>query len=691
MKQKFFLLSALLIGILFFSPIKKIKAASDIKIELDGNIIDMPQKAIIKSGRTLVPIRFLAEAQGAEVDWDAENGFISIKKDAREFKMKIGSRLIRKSDSSFFLNDVAPEIINKRTYVPLRAAANLLGIAIDYDNAKRTVMMNSAAAYEAPVSVDILNLSANEDISTLKAVKAQLSEELRLKAAKIKLLTLDSVKYDGYIEDMSSDLNKELTYLPSSKDVGEKIMFLGVYDKDNKLIDGAAKLVKINPQYRITFKGVENGASYNDEVNIIPDINFKAVRLDANIINLTTSKTQNITNLDPEGEFKFKPDYLASGPYSISLSAYDEDGNEHKGETKNFTINVAPHIELSGLPKDGFIDGPVVLSTKRNFDVLSTEYVMYDKVTGNESIIKSLPYGSCTFFPNVDMQGLKEIFVRCTDSAGIKRESERHLVTIKGNSKLLLQGIGPNAVITGDVKLNALSNMPVQSVDYFIVDKNKNERMIAENVPYQKEFVFTPSESDAGNVSIYAKGNLSEGIIKSDAVSFRIYLGKIYSKKALMSKQDFFEFAKKNALKEYLRTDMAASITAAQAILETGWGQSVPVDKYDGKFSNNLFGIKGSSSNGSVTITTSEVYNNVKYTIDDKFRAYKDPYESFKDHTDFLLRKERYQPFRNVMFDAVRGSFAIRRSGYATDPSYSYKLIEIINKNNLLDLDKLSI
>jgi flagellum-specific peptidoglycan hydrolase FlgJ len=136
---------------------------------------------------------------------------------------------------------------------------------------------------------------------------------------------------------------------------------------------------------------------------------------------------------------------------------------------------------------------------------------------------------------------------------------------------------------------------------------------------------------------------------------------------------------------------MSAALQAAQAILETGWGQSVPVDKYSGKFSYNLFGIKGTGTNGSVVSNTWEVYNGVTYRIDANFRAYNSAAESLNDRNKLLLTASRYEPFRAVMYDSTLGAWAIKRAGYATDPQYPAKLLNIIKKYGLLELDRVGI
>ncbi|PKM70365.1 MAG: hypothetical protein CVU93_02445 [Firmicutes bacterium HGW-Firmicutes-18] len=120
-------------------------------------------------------------------------------------------------------------------------------------------------------------------------------------------------------------------------------------------------------------------------------------------------------------------------------------------------------------------------------------------------------------------------------------------------------------------------------------------------------------------------------------------------------------------------------------------GQSLPVDKYSGKFSYNLFGIKGSSTNGSVISNTWEVYNGITYRVDANFRAYNNVQESWDDHKGILLNLDRYKPFRDVMYHSSLGAWAIRRAGYATDPLYPLKLMELIDQHNLKELDRIKI
>ncbi len=131
----------------------------------------------------------------------------------------------------------------------------------------------------------------------------------------------------------------------------------------------------------------------------------------------------------------------------------------------------------------------------------------------------------------------------------------------------------------------------------------------------------------------------------------------------------------KKEMKEY---GVPASITMAQGILESQSGKSRLA--VEGK---NHFGIKCHKD-----------WNGEKILHDDNtaqecFRKYKNPEESFKDHSRFLANRKRYAfLFRLPKTDYEAWARGLKKAGYATDPSYPDKLIYIINKYNLSKMDK---
>lgn len=680
--RNLFILSILLLGLMNTGT----KAAS-LNLIIDGNNVTKSASPIVKNRRTLVPLRFIGEALGKEVLWNNDEKSVTVSDEGTSFKLYIDSKIIDNSDGTLKFTDVAPCIVNRKTYLPLRAIAELMNIGVGYDKASSTVTIDSSVFNPVEDSTTIVGLMPNQTINT----KMNFSFVTNKNFAKAKLLLLDD-KNEGYIQDVKTSAAETLEFLPSLKDEGNKKLVLALYDANGNVIDATGAKINLSVLPRVTYSGVESGGFVQDELKITPDINFIASKMKAIITNLTTGKTETKDNLDPEGEFLFKPSYLDAGSYSIMLSAFDELGREHFGETKTFTMSINPYLNITGVPKDGVISGQVTLNAQRNFDVMRTDYVLRDPLTGQETVIESKSYGACKFFPNINDAGQKEVFVRCIDASGKTMESEHKLVLIKGDSKLILEGVAPGGIVHKYVDLNAVSNVGVNSVNYYIKNlRTGKTKTIAENVPYGQKFRYNVTKDDEGENEISVTGNQIDAFIKGESIKFRIYTGKIYTKQPLMAKDKFLDYTKKIARREFLRTDLSGAITTAQAILESGWGQSVPVDKYTGKFSNNLFGIKGSASNGTVTITTTEVYNNVRYTVDDKFRAYKSADESFRDHTELFFAKKWYTPFRKVMFNDQRGVYAIKRCGYATDPSYPAKLKQIIDKYNLKELDKVNL
>ena len=680
--RNLFILSILLLGLMNM----RTKAAS-LNLIIDGNNVTKSASPIVKNRRTLVPLRFIGEALGKEVLWNNDEKSVTVSDEGNSFKLYIDSKIIDNSDGTLKFTDVAPCIVNRKTYLPLRAIAELMNIGVGYDKASSTVTIDSSTYNPVEENTTIVGLMPNQTINT----KMNFTFVTNKNFAKAKLLLLND-KNEGYIQDVKTSTAEALEFLPSLKDEGNKKLVLALYDANGNVIDATGAKINLNVLPRVTYSGVESGGFVQDELKITPDINFIASKMKATITNLTTGKTEVKDNLDPEGEFLFKPSYLDAGSYSIMLSAFDELGREHFGETKTFTMSINPYLNITGVPKDGVISGQVTLNAQRNFDVMRTDYVLRDPVTAVETVIESKSYGACKFFPNINDAGQKEVFVRCIDASGKTMESEHKLVLIKGDSKLILEGVAPGGIVHKYVDLNAVSNVGVNSVNYYIKNlRTGKTKTIAENVPYGQKFRYNVTKDDEGENEISVTGNQIDAFIKGESIKFRIYTGKIYTKQPLMAKDKFLDYTKKIARREFLRTDLSGAITTAQAILESGWGQSVPVDKYTGKFSNNLFGIKGSASNGTVTITTTEVYNNVRYTVDDKFRAYKSADESFRDHTELFCAKKWYTPFRKVMFNDQRGVYAIKRCGYATDPSYPAKLKQIIDKYNLKELDKVNL
>ena len=147
-----------------------------------------------------------------------------------------------------------------------------------------------------------------------------------------------------------------------------------------------------------------------------------------------------------------------------------------------------------------------------------------------------------------------------------------------------------------------------------------------------------------------------------------------------MQKDAFFAMAVGPAQASQKETGVPASVTLAQAILESGWGDNHMGDAC------NYFGIKAQSGEPSVTMRTREVEGGKSVYVDAAFRSFASVEECFAAHGHFLQENSRYA----TAFQAADGeSFAraIAAAGYATDPKYADLLVQIIRENNLTQYD----
>ena len=143
------------------------------------------------------------------------------------------------------------------------------------------------------------------------------------------------------------------------------------------------------------------------------------------------------------------------------------------------------------------------------------------------------------------------------------------------------------------------------------------------------------------------------------------------------SRKAFIKKYKSIAIEEMDRTGIPASIKLAQGMLESGCGTSKLAVN-----ANNHFGIKCHNWNGA------------SFTMDDDrrnecFRKYRNPEESWVDHSEFLTSRSRYAPLFKLSKTDYKGwAKGLKKAGYATAPDYAQKLIKIIEEEELYQFDK---
>ena len=139
----------------------------------------------------------------------------------------------------------------------------------------------------------------------------------------------------------------------------------------------------------------------------------------------------------------------------------------------------------------------------------------------------------------------------------------------------------------------------------------------------------------------------------------------------------YIELYKDIAIEQMQKHRIPASITLAQGLFESGAGKSQLA-----RYSNNHFGIKCHGWTGRKTYHDDDARGEC-------FRAYDNARQSYEDHSRFLVAGSRYRNlFQLKTTDYVGWARGLKKAGYATNPLYADKLIDIIERYELNKYDR---
>lgn len=150
----------------------------------------------------------------------------------------------------------------------------------------------------------------------------------------------------------------------------------------------------------------------------------------------------------------------------------------------------------------------------------------------------------------------------------------------------------------------------------------------------------------------------------------------VFAQKKMTPEEYIYTF-KEDAVKEMYLHKVPACITLAQGMLESGNGNSALC-----KNANNHFGIKCHKE------WAGETYTMDDDSADECFRKYETALDSYSDHSLFLFSRSRYSQLFKLPINDYKGwCIGLKAAGYATDPKYPDRLIELIEKYKLHELN----
>ncbi|MDD4236954.1 MAG: peptidylprolyl isomerase [Desulfotomaculaceae bacterium] len=183
-----------------FAAIDLSTADYNLDVVVNSNIVDFPdQKPFIDTaiGRTYVPLRFVSEALGCELQWAEETQKIAITKDTLSIYLTIGANMavIDNNGAQRLVLTAPPELVNERTMVPLRFISEVLGAEVNYTPAVEGDKSRVDVA-EKPVDTD------EEDVRkvTIETEKGNIVVEVYPK-----LMPITAGNFEKLLEDSFYD------------------------------------------------------------------------------------------------------------------------------------------------------------------------------------------------------------------------------------------------------------------------------------------------------------------------------------------------------------------------------------------------------------------------------------------------------------------------------------------------------
>jgi len=653
-------------------------AAAPVRVILDGRVLALDPAPTIINGRTMVPLRGVFEAMGATVTWNGQNRTVEVARGDRYARLTLDRHLacLDRTCVTAASLDTTPTLVGDRTYIPLRFVASAMGVKVSWDEQRRAAVVET----DKPPVPDVAPLTIS-GIAAGQVITAPTPLTVSGAAGSVQYYLLDPATGTGRMVAAGPDASAAYTFTPDPTNAGTRLLVAAVRDSAGTVRYSDPVQVLVAPDTNVQLTGVAYGDVITQPVTISAKLNFVATQVTYTLYDPATGTQEKIGTAGPGESVTLDPQVGQTGLRMLVATARDKAGKEYSSSLLFVTLQPAVRRYVSGIADGDVLTHGISIRTSGNYPIEGVQYLVDDRhyAWGYNLDWNLTPADN----------GPHTLRVKIYDKDGTITEMGPYHVTVNVKPGLWTSGVGPGQVVSGPITLKSWSNVTVTSVEYQLVDDAGNLLAVIGKGAPSAAVTFTPKA--AGSYAIRTVGTTADGqTLTTPVIKFKAYFGKTYSPQPVVAKDAFLDLASRLAQPLYRETGLSAALQVAQAILETGWGQSAPVDKYTGQVSYNMFGIKGTGPAGSVISNTWEEYNGVAYRVDDSFRAYHSIEESWRDHADFLLLRSRYAPVQAVRTEPVLGAWALRQAGYATDSQYPLKLIDIMNRYDLWKLDEIT-
>ena len=297
----------------------QVKTDDSIKVVVDGKeIIFTDQAPIIKNDRTMIPLRGVLETMGIDIVWNAEEQSITAERGDSYALFKIGETTLKTAEGEINL-DVAPEIINDRTMIPLRAVTELFGAEVTWDADTKTVTITDEIANTMVEAAKLTNEVKAADGTVLYTIDVKypvLNDKCKAAGKKAVNETIKKSIEESVAAD-SEEIKKAAEELyNSAKETEEKFMPLSVMGDYKVTLENSGTLsfyvdlsYNFNGAHPMTYRngytyGLESGkelmlsdvtgVSENKAMEIIKNAYTEAIKADTENKTFFTDALKNL-------------------------------------------------------------------------------------------------------------------------------------------------------------------------------------------------------------------------------------------------------------------------------------------------------------------------------------------------------------------------------------------------------------
>lgn len=160
-KFNILLVAVLLSTLLSFNNSDSAEAATAISIYVNGEKQTYGTKAMIKNGSTLVPLRGIFESLGATVNWDNTAKTVDASKGSTKVWLKIGSKTAKVNNKNVQIAMPA-QIVNGNTLVPLRFISESLGAQVEWNNTTKVIKISLASSATPKMKVHFIDVGQGD-------------------------------------------------------------------------------------------------------------------------------------------------------------------------------------------------------------------------------------------------------------------------------------------------------------------------------------------------------------------------------------------------------------------------------------------------------------------------------------------------------------------------------------------------